>query len=134
MIGPSETIVDSSRIDMLAGLSPCSILRMPPDFSAKDGVLLPIRTRIATHRRARCPGKWRIPRVLPFPLALSVEPDIFHAPAIVDAVDHDRQTPECGLPAGCGIVVEDDRPGTVELQPAIDLPHQLTAPLLIFLH
>src|ERR1700719_709266 len=37
IIGPSETIVDSSRIDMLAGLSPCGILRMPPDFWARGG-------------------------------------------------------------------------------------------------
>src|SRR6266403_25258 len=34
IIGPSETIVDSSWIDMLAGLSPWGILRMPPDFCA----------------------------------------------------------------------------------------------------
>jgi len=29
-----EAIVDSSWIDMLAGLSPWGILRMPPDFCA----------------------------------------------------------------------------------------------------
>src|SRR5206468_7876930 len=29
IIGPSETIVDSSWIDMLAGLSPCGMRRMP---------------------------------------------------------------------------------------------------------
>ena len=34
IIGPSDTIVDSSWIDMLAGLSPWGILRMPPGFCA----------------------------------------------------------------------------------------------------
>src|SRR5690348_18459210 len=34
IIGPNVEIVDSSWIDMLAGLSRCGILRMPPDFCA----------------------------------------------------------------------------------------------------
>src|SRR5215472_13964263 len=34
IIGPSTAIVDSSWIDMLAGLSPIGILRMPPGFWA----------------------------------------------------------------------------------------------------
>src|SRR5271165_464797 len=34
IIGASVEIVDSSWIDMLAGLSRCGILRMPPDFCA----------------------------------------------------------------------------------------------------
>jgi hypothetical protein len=35
--GRSAATVDSSRIDMLAGLSKCDILRMPPCFCASDG-------------------------------------------------------------------------------------------------
>ena len=41
IIGPSATIVDSSWIDMLAGLSPCGILRTPPYFCAVAGSGLP---------------------------------------------------------------------------------------------
>src|SRR5271157_1916235 len=35
IIGPRTAIVDSSWIDMLAGLSPEGILNMPPGFCAK---------------------------------------------------------------------------------------------------
>jgi len=37
IIGPSATLVISSWIDMLAGLSGLYILRMPPGFSANVG-------------------------------------------------------------------------------------------------
>src|SRR5205823_5292004 len=37
IIGPSVAIVDSSWIDILAGLVPIDILKMPPDFSARAG-------------------------------------------------------------------------------------------------
>ena len=30
---------------------------------------------------------------------LFVEPDVFHTPAVVDAVDHDGQAPDLGVPA-----------------------------------
>jgi hypothetical protein len=40
--GRSAATVDSSRIDMLAELSKCDILRMPPDFWASAGSMLPV--------------------------------------------------------------------------------------------
>jgi len=45
------------------------------------------------------------------PAGLSVEPDVFHAPAVEDAVGRDRQPFDIGLPTGCTAPVEDDRPG-----------------------
>src|ERR1051325_7062799 len=36
-VGPSATMVDSSWIDIEAGLSPCGIFRIPPDFCAVAG-------------------------------------------------------------------------------------------------
>src|SRR5262249_27266353 len=54
------------------------------------------------------PGAPRTARLL-------VEPDVFHAPAVVDAVDHRRQPVDPGLPAGRGDPVENDRPGSVLL-------------------
>src|SRR5262245_57720203 len=53
---------------------------------------------------------------------LSVEPDVFHAPAVEDAVDHD-----VGLPTHRATVVKDDRPGAVFGQLSLNFPHQLLA-------
>src|SRR6516162_10840554 len=47
--------------------------------------------------------------------SLAVEPQIFETPAIVDAVDHDRQALDVGLPAARRPIVKDDRPGAVLL-------------------
>src|SRR6266481_3520917 len=58
---------------------------------------------------------------------LLVEPDIFHAPAVEDAVDHDRPALDMGLPAGRAAVAKDDRPGAVFRQLPLDLPYQLLA-------
>src|SRR6516165_3643234 len=58
---------------------------------------------------------------------LFVEPQIFHAPAIEDAVDHCRPPLDVGLPAHRAAVVENDRPGAVLGQFALDLPHKLLA-------
>src|SRR5437899_5577432 len=58
---------------------------------------------------------------------LFVEPDVFHAPAVEDAVDHDRQPLDMRLPAARAAVVKDDRPGAVFRQFALDLPYQLLA-------
>src|SRR5215472_3260610 len=44
---------------------------------------------------------------------LFVEPDVFHAPAVKDAVDHDRQPLDIGLPAGPAFCIENDWPGAV---------------------
>src|SRR5438445_130275 len=43
------------------------------------------------------------------------EPNIFHAPAVKQAVDHDRQPLQLRLPACCEPVVEKDRSSTVLL-------------------
>src|SRR5205823_27901 len=60
------------------------------------------------------------------PAGLSVEPDVFHAPAVEDAVGRDRQPFDIGLPTGCAAPV-DDRPGAVLGQFPLDLPDQLLA-------
>jgi hypothetical protein len=41
---------------------------------------------------------------------LLVEPDVFHAPAVEDAVGHDRPPLDMRLPAGRAAVVKNDRP------------------------
>ena len=58
---------------------------------------------------------------------LFVEPNIFHAPAVEDAVDHGRPPLDIGLPAGRAAVVKNDRPGAVLGQLALDLSHKLLA-------
>src|SRR6516225_2181697 len=65
------------------------------------------------------------------PRPLFVEPDVFEAPAVVDAVAHDSQPPDPGLPTGCPARVGDDRPDRVLLQFPVDLPDQLLALLLV---
>src|SRR5712664_1539606 len=61
------------------------------------------------------------------PDRLFVEPGVFEAPAVVIAIDHHRVALEIGLPAGRRHRIEDDRPGAVLGQLALDLPHQLLA-------
>src|SRR5438045_9539964 len=61
---------------------------------------------------------------------LMVEPDVFHAPAIVDAVDHDGQPFDLGVPADAAAVEVDQRLGVVLGQPPLDLPDE---PLALFL-
>ena len=53
------------------------------------------------------------------------EPDVVEPPAVVHAVDHRRQALDLGMPAGRAADVEDDRPGALFLQPAVDIPDQL---------
>src|SRR5258708_36561270 len=65
---------------------------------------------------------------------LTVQPGVFEAPAVVDAVDHDRQPFDVWLAATRGAVVKDDRPGAVFLQLAVDLPYQLFALLAVGFH
>src|SRR5437764_3347774 len=61
----------------------------------------------------------------------AVEPPIFHAPAIILAVDHDRDVLQLRLPTGCGAEVVDDRPRAVLLQSLVDVPDQALALLLV---
>src|SRR5262244_1691878 len=58
---------------------------------------------------------------------LAVEPDVFHAPAIVLAVDHDGQTLDLRLHTSCQARVVDDRPRPVFLQSLVNLPNQAPA-------
>src|SRR5258708_32677808 len=60
----------------------------------------------------------------------AVEPPIFHAPAIVLAVDHDRDALQLRLPAGCGAEVVDDWPRAVLLPFLIDVPDKALALVL----
>src|ERR1700732_2657654 len=89
IIGCSAARVDSSRIDMLAGLSKCDSLSIPPCFWASVGAAAEIAVTRApaaiTHRKVIAISLYLLL------LRLLVEPDIFHAPAVVDAVDHDGQ-------------------------------------------
>jgi hypothetical protein len=64
IIGPSETIVDSSWIDMLAGLSPWGILSMPPDFCATADAEIKVSAS-AAHTAAR-------PHAIAFPMNLII--------------------------------------------------------------
>src|SRR6266478_495536 len=61
----------------------------------------------------------------------AVEPPIFHAPAIVLAVDHDCDALELRLPAGGSAEVVDDRSRAVLLQFLVDVPDQALALLLV---
>src|SRR5712691_6072161 len=66
--------------------------------------------------------------------ALFIEPDILHAPAVKQAVDHDRQPLQVRSPAGGEPVVEKNRPSTVLLQFLVDFPNQVPALFLVRLH
>src|SRR5215472_18271052 len=87
----------------------------PFPFSGESGEL-PIRSAA----RSQPPGRQS-------PNPLLVEPDVFHAPAVEDAVDHDRPALDMRLPAGRPAVVKNDRPGAVVGQFPLDLPYQLLA-------
>src|SRR5262245_57780508 len=70
---------------------------------------------------------WIGGRVLCGRVHLRVEPDILHAPAVEDAVDHDRQALDIGPLAGAAAAVENDRPHIVVGQLALDRPQDLLA-------
>src|SRR5207237_4072149 len=61
--------------------------------------------------------------------SLAVEPDVFHAPAIIGAVDHHRDVLDLRLPAGGLARVIDDRAYPFLDHPALDIPHD---PLALF--
>src|SRR5215467_756466 len=65
------------------------------------------------------------------PERLLVEPEVFEAPAVVDAVDHRREPFDIMVATGRGSRVVNDRPGAVLGQPALDLPHQPLALVLV---
>src|SRR5260370_29235275 len=69
-----------------------------------------------------------------FRYRLFVQPEVFEAPAIVLAVDHDRQPFHLRLPAGRCAEVVNDRTRAVLLQFLVDLPDEFAALLRIGLH
>src|SRR5436305_465926 len=116
---------------MLAGLSQCWIFKTPPAFWASAGPAL-VTAIIKPPANAATHGFRAIGLATPFVAPeLPVEPDVFEAPAVVDAVDHDRQPLDRRLPAGALDIVEDDRPGAVLLQSPVDLPDQFLALVLV---
>src|SRR5439155_15650125 len=83
---------------------------------------------LANRRRALPPAAaWRS-------RLLFVQPHVFHAPAVVDAVAHDRQAFDIGLTAVAGGKIHDDRPNALLGQFALDLPNQGLALFLVRLH
>src|SRR6266567_6350832 len=65
---------------------------------------------------------------------LFVEPCLFEAPAVEDAVDHRGDPVHPRVPAGGEIVAPDDRAGGILDQLLVDLPDQLLALLLVRLY
>src|SRR5215471_19858142 len=64
---------------------------------------------------------------------LPVDPDVFHAPAVEDAIDHKGQPFNVRLPTRPVAVVENDRSSVVLGQLPFDLPHQLLSLFLVCL-
>src|SRR5215813_10771905 len=97
---------------------------MPPNFWAKAGEpTSPPATKALTVTSVRSSRAICVSKELP------VEPQIFVARAVVNAVDHDGQALHLRIPAGRGAVVVDHRAGAVLLQLLVDLPHE---PLALF--
>src|ERR1044071_2057500 len=61
---------------------------------------------------------------------LFIQPPVFAAVGVVEAVDHQGHVLHVRVPAGMGAGVEDDRPGEFRGQFALDLPED---PLALFL-
>src|SRR5690349_6127164 len=106
---------------MLAGLSQCWTFSTPPGFWAKaDTTIAAMHTSAAIADRNTCFTSL-------FPLrffygradrqrsraCLPVEPHVFHAVAVVDAVDHRHVVLDVRVPAGAGAVVVNHRAGHV---------------------
>src|SRR3984893_15487580 len=128
IVGITAVIVDSSWIDMLAGLAKSGICRMPPGFCAKPGTA---RSK-ATSNAPVAAGARRFRAICVSAVrGLFVQPDVLVAPAVVDAIDHDGQPFHPGLPTGSAARVEDDRTSAVLGQPHFDFPYQLFAFVLI---
>src|SRR5262249_62346679 len=65
---------------------------------------------------------------------LLIQPDVFHPPVIVDAVDHHSQPFDFGVPADAAAVEVDERLGVVLGQPPLDLPDGPLGLFLVCLH
>src|SRR5437763_14012303 len=128
IIGPRVAIVDSSWIDIEAGLVTNGMRRMPPDFSAAavPAALVASSSAAAKFVRLRriailpITSSYRHPGE--FETTLFVEPGVFPAVAAEDAVHLQRDVLDVGLPAGRDAAIEDDRPREVLGQLALDRP------------
>src|SRR5207253_1599477 len=87
----------------------------------------PSRDALVAMRQSEKPAKFPITDAV----RLGVQPNILHAPAVEQAVDHDRQSLELRLPAGRKAIVEKDRPRTILLQLPVDVPDKMLALSLI---
>src|SRR5205807_695062 len=70
----------------------------------------------------------------PCATTLFVEPDVFHAPAVIDAIGHQCQALDPGLPAGGSGRVIEHRANTRLGEDALDLPYDLFALYRVGLH
>src|SRR6516165_8067411 len=112
----SEPMPDQSR--RRRAMAP--LLRMLPDTASSPSTS--VHCRAARWLGSR--PDWRLP----------VEPDVFQAKVVDDAVDHHCPVPDPRLPAIGEAVVKNDRPRPIFSQPFFDLPHQLLALPAIALH
>src|SRR5437764_13509542 len=119
IIGPRVAIVDSSWIDIEAGLVTHGMRRMPPDFSA---AAVPAPMVASTSAAAKVVMIRRIAS-LPihsldrhcgaFETTLFVEPGVFPAVAAEHIVHLERDVLHVRLPAGRDAPVGNDRPSKV---------------------
>src|SRR5260370_3684063 len=133
IIGCKVARVASSRIDMLAGLSKCDSLNTPPDFCAYAPPA-PAMAAVSTPSAATIR---QVLVMLPSTAAAEpslVQPDIFHAPVVVDAVDHDGQPFELGDPAAAAALAADQRLCVKLDSPPLHSPVEPIAFVLVRLH
>src|ERR1700720_262783 len=119
IIGPSAAIVDSSWIDIEAGLVTNGMRRMPPDLSAAAEPAAVVASSSATakfvmvRRITNPPNPSSYRHRGEFGAMLFVEPGVFPAVAAKDAVHLQCDVLDVGLPAGRDAAIEDDRPREV---------------------
>src|SRR5215469_1515327 len=142
IIGATVEMVTSSSVDMLAGLSRCATRNTPPGCCASAGpatatAISPatpanrrkfIPTRVILLRASRPTQAASVRTSHPNPAWLLVEPYVFEAGAIVNAVDHADQTVDVWPPAGDAGHVQDVRARVFFDQLLLDLPNQLLPP------
>src|ERR1051325_10337964 len=101
-------------------------LSSPLSGSASLRKRLP-RTVRQRDRRARLPHP--TPAATPSVRDSFVEPDVFHAPAIKDAVDHEGHPFHIRLHARAAHAIENDRPSIVFRYLVLDRPKHPLSPL-----